>query len=103
MTSDDPETGASGRREVIVPDRVYRAITVFSTLFAMIAVVGGFMLLDRATNRSTAQVGDINILQALLALLIMIIGAIVYVYGTRFQAEGMEKDKEITTEDTNNG
>jgi branched-subunit amino acid ABC-type transport system permease component len=37
------------QRDVVVPLRVYKTVTVFSTLIAVVAVVAGFMLLDAAS------------------------------------------------------
>ncbi|ESP88405.1 DUF7315 family membrane protein [Candidatus Halobonum tyrrellensis] len=97
--------GAGGGREVVVPMRLYKTVTVFSTLIAVVGVVVGFVLLDAATLQvSTLR----SVLVALLAavgfptpsgvltgvfavcgLACILVGAGVYVLGTRFRAEGM--------------
>src|SRR6056297_915845 len=43
----DSEGG--GRRDVVVPLRLYKTITVFSTLIAAASILAGFILLDAAT------------------------------------------------------
>lgn len=112
-------TDARGRREVVVPLRLYKTVTVFSTLIAVVAVVLGFLLLDAATLQvgvfrrlatwMFAVVGvDIAAatLDALLAgagLGVMAFGAAVYVLGTRFRAPDMGKSQEDSPEGTDNG
>ena len=96
---------AEGRREVEVPLRLYKTVTVFSTLIAVVAVVIGFLLLDAATIGTglfrRAVVGLLSalslvpsesVLSALFAiagLLAIAGGAAVYVLGTRFKAREM--------------
>ncbi|MFB6199126.1 MAG: hypothetical protein ABEI52_12820 [Halobacteriaceae archaeon] len=90
-------------REVIVPDPLYRVITVFSTLIAIICVVGGFVLLDLATDRASATLGQINVPLALIAILIIVIGAGQYAFASRFRAEGMETDNNTENKSNDNG
>lgn len=73
---------------------MYKTVTVFSTLFAVGAVVLGFVLLDRATQRATAAPEDVNALVALLGLGSIAAGAVVYAFSTRFRARGMGKPKD---------
>lgn len=86
-----PTGDGPGGRDVAVPLRVYKAVTVFSTLFAVAAVVLGFVLLDRATQRATAAPEDVNVLLAVAGLGSIGAGAVVYAFSTRFRAEGMGK------------
>ncbi|MEF8802214.1 MAG: hypothetical protein V5A38_09115 [Halolamina sp.] len=95
----------SGRREVEVPLRLYKTVTVFSTLIAIVAVVVGFLLLDAATigtgllRRAVISLLSVlsltppeSVLSALFAvagLLCIAGGAVVYVMGTRFKAPEM--------------
>lgn len=79
---------------VVVPMRVYKTVTVFSTLFAVVGVVGGFILLDIATNRAAADIGEINPLVALLGVGLIVLSAAVYAFSTRFQAAEMGNAKE---------
>lgn len=79
----------SGRRDVVVPIRVYKAVTVFSTLFAILAIVLGFVLLDVATNRGMADVSAIDPLLALVGLGVILFGAVLYAFSTRFRTEAM--------------
>jgi len=96
---DEPATG----RDVVVPLRVYKAVTVFSTLFAVAFVLGGFVLLDVATDRATADVGEIDPVLLLVGLAGIVGGAVVYALGTRFRAEGMGKPKDEADEATDDG
>ena len=119
-TGDDHvRTDARGRREVIVPLRLYKTVTVFSTLLAVIAVVLGFLLLDAATlqvgvfRRLAAGLfalvgvdvgaGTLDALLAGAGLAVMALGAGVYVLGTRFRAPDMGKSQEDSPEGTDNG
>lgn len=95
----------AGRREVELPLRLYKTVTVFSTLIAVVSVVVGFLLLDAATlggsllRRAVASVlaalgvavtgGTLSALFAVAGLLTIAFGALVYVVGTRFRAPGM--------------
>jgi uncharacterized membrane protein len=104
---DTAEAGESpsGRREVEVPLRLYKTVTVFSTLIAILAVVVGFLLLDAATigtgllRRAVVGLltalsllpseGVLSALFAVSGLLCIGLGAVVYVLGTRFKAPEM--------------
>ena len=48
VASDDAGE-ATGRRDVVVPMRLYKTITVFSTLIATACILAGFILIDAAT------------------------------------------------------
>jgi len=113
----EPRADAGGGgRDVVVPMRLYKTVTVFSTLIAVVCVVFGFMLLDAATlnvsflgnivTGGLAVVGvavDDGVLSTLFAaggLGIIGFGAGVYVVGTRFRAEGMGKSQEDSDEDS---
>ncbi|ERH04553.1 MAG: hypothetical protein J07HR59_01689 [Halorubrum sp. J07HR59] len=97
-------------REVVVPLSVYKVITVFSTLAAIVTFFLGFLLLDAATLQASIlrelialALGIIGIafadptLTALLSiggLTSIVTGAAVYVLGTRFRAQGMGKPQD---------
>ena len=112
--SDMAEDSPSHDRDIVVPMRLYKTVTVFSTLIAIISVVLGFLLLDAAVL-SLSLIGDLirfslnavwisispSILQAVFAftgLGSIGVGAVVYILGTRFRAEGMGKSQEGTTD-----
>ncbi|WP_336022068.1 DUF7315 family membrane protein [Halobellus salinisoli] len=112
---DGPE--ARRGRDVVVPMRIYKTVTVFSTLIAVVSVVFGFMLLDAATL-NVSFLGNIvrgalaafglaigggllSTVFAALGLAIIAFGAGVYVIGTRFRARGMGKSQEDSGEDSN--
>jgi hypothetical protein len=71
--------------------RVYKTVTVFATLIAVIAVLAGFILLDEATNRAQLALSEVDAVVALLGLGSSVFGAAVYAYSTRFRAAGMGK------------
>lgn len=90
-------------RDVVVPDRLYKSVTVFSTLFAVIAVVGGFIALDVATNASRAAASEVNVVMAAFGVLLIATGGLVYAFASRFRASGMAKDKDSGDETSGNG
>ncbi|MEM4780930.1 MAG: hypothetical protein QXG03_05135 [Halalkalicoccus sp.] len=92
--SDSPPDRPTDDREVLVPMRIYKTVTVFSTLFAVFGVVGGFVLLDVATDRATADLGEVNPLLALAGVGLIVLSAAVYAFSTRFQAAEMGNAKE---------
>ncbi|WP_343192888.1 hypothetical protein [Haloprofundus sp. MHR1] len=118
-TGGGPRRSDSGRRDVVVPMRLYKTITVFSTLIAVVSVVIGFVLIDAATIQfsflrraitgALAAVGlgvAPGVLSAVLALVgitIIGLGAGVYVLGTRFRARGMGNSQEDSDELSDNG
>jgi FtsH-binding integral membrane protein len=83
--------------------RVYKAVTVFTTLFAVVTVVAGFIVLDSATNRAQASLAEVDPLLALLGIGLIVAGAAAYAFSTRFRAEGMGKSKDDTDEGSDNG
>jgi len=98
----NPGEGADAR-DVVVPLRLYKTVTVFSTLFAIVFVLGGFVLLDTATDRATADVSEIDPALAILGVAGIVGGAAVYAFSTRFRAEGMGKPKDESDEPSNDG
>jgi hypothetical protein len=115
----DDAAGDDGRRDVVVPMRLYKTVTVFSTLIAIVGVVVGFVLLDAATIRLSllrrvvlGVLGVVGVsppstvLSAVLAVLGLAsigFGAGVYVLGTRFRARGMGNPQEDADESSDNG
>ncbi len=116
----DESAEDSGRRgrDVVVPMPIYKVVTVFSTLIAVVGVVFGFMLLDAATLnvsflgnavRGAFTLFGISVADGLLSavfaavgLTMIAFGAGVYVLGTRFRARGMGNAQEGSDEDSNN-
>jgi len=94
---------AEDDRSVVVPTAVYKRVTVFSTLIAVVAVVGGFLVLDVATDRATAELGEIDPFIALAGVVLIVFGGATYAFSTRFQADGMGNAKDETDESSNNG
>jgi len=104
----DSDSDPTGRREdgtIVVPMRMYKGITVFSTLVATVLVVLGFVCFDAATRTDhllrtslrwvfesvgvTPSVGVLNVLFGLLGVGLILVGAGSYILGTRFKTEGM--------------
>ncbi|USZ68728.1 hypothetical protein NGM10_03075 [Halorussus salilacus] len=103
-STDDADTeGETRAREVVVPLRLYKVVTVFSTMFAVAFVVGGFVVLDTATQRASLDIEEINVPLAVLGVAMIVAGSVVYAFSTRFRAEGMGKPKDGSDEPSNNG
>jgi voltage-gated potassium channel Kch len=121
-----PGAASTGdRRDVVVPMRLYKTVTVFSTLLAVVAVVLGFVFLDAATasggilralagvvfvggvGLDTATVsGAFRALRpafAVVGLGGIGLGAAVYIVGSRFRTEGMGNPQDDTDEASGNG
>jgi hypothetical protein len=103
VDADATDVGDSDGRDVVVPMRVYKSITVFTTLFAVFSVVGGFVLLDTATDRARAPLSEVDPILALVGIGLILSGAAVYAFSTRFRADGMGKSKDDTDGGKNNG
>jgi hypothetical protein len=106
--SDEPadatgSDGAGGDNDVVVPLRVYKAVTVFSTLFAVVFVLAGFVMVDSATNRATAPLSEVDPVLGTLGLLSLVAGAAIYAFSTRFRTEEMGKSKDGSDEGSDNG
>ncbi|WP_246282689.1 DUF7315 family membrane protein [Natronomonas halophila] len=97
------DADAPGGRDIVVPLRLYKTITVFSTLIAVVAILAGFVLLDRGTQRATASPDEVSLPVVALGLGLIVGGSVVYVFSTRFRTEGMGKPKDDTDEPTDNG
>jgi len=126
MADDDPTSteAAEGRRapgegDVVVPLRLYKTVTVMATLIAILSVLLGFMFLDAATVQTgpllwvldavtgaigvSYDPGALTIPFGLAGLGLIVLGAAVYAFSTRFRTEGMGKSKDDTDEESNNG
>ena len=117
--SDEPSpTGSAdtttGRRDVVVPIRLYKTITVFSTLIATACILGGFIFIDAATLQVSvlrrlllsglASIGlgvDQELFTGVLAIIglsLMAAGTGVFVFSRRFRAPGMGNAPEDSDE-----
>jgi hypothetical protein len=101
--ADTAEAERPGGRDIVVPLRLYKTITVFSTLIAIVAILAGFVLLDRGTQRATASPDEVSLPVVALGLGLIVGGSVVYVFSTRFRTEGMGKPKDDTDEPSDNG
>jgi predicted membrane channel-forming protein YqfA (hemolysin III family) len=102
-TQDTDAEAETRAREVEVPLHLYKVVTVFSTMFAVAFVVGGFIVLDTATRRASLSLDEMNLPLAILGVAMIAAGAVVYAFATRFRAEGMGKPKDDSDEPSNNG
>lgn len=99
--ADDDRAGS--RRDVVVPMSVYKVVTVFSSLFAVVLVVAGMIALDAATDRASAEPEEISLPVAAAGVLAIVLGAVVYAFSTRFRAEGMGNPKDEDDEHSDDG
>jgi hypothetical protein len=99
-TMDDAEVSD---RDVVVPLPLYKIVTVFSTLISGAAVVFGFAVLDRATRRASASVGEVDPMLALFGLFLIGGGGALYAFSGRFRAPGMGTTKNDDAERSGNG
>jgi hypothetical protein len=92
----NPDTSEKRPRDddVIVPMSVFKVVTVFSTLIAAAAVVGGFVIIDLATQGGLAPRSEINVILALIGVGSIVFGSVIYVFSTRFRTEGMRSPKD---------
>ena len=104
-----------GRRDIVVPLRLYKTITVFSTLIAAVSILIGFILLDAATLRVSvlrslivAGIEAVGItpnqdllggLLGIAGLGLMAFGSGVFVLSSRFRAPGMGNAQEDADEE----
>ncbi|WP_368277055.1 DUF7315 family membrane protein [Halorussus halobius] len=102
-TTDRTDDDRPGGREIEVPLHLYKVVTVFSTMFAVAFVVGGFVVLDSATQRAQLSLSEMNLPLAILGVGMIAAGAVVYAFSTRFRAEGMGKPKDDSDEQSDNG
>jgi Na+-translocating ferredoxin:NAD+ oxidoreductase RnfE subunit len=112
-SQNDADTTDTGPREVTVPLRIYKAVTVFSTLVAIICVILGFAFLDAATAGTgplsvlfnalgVGGGGAFTLVSALVGLAFIGLGAGTYVLGTRFRTAGMGKSQDDSDEPSDN-
>jgi hypothetical protein len=99
----DAPRRADDGKDIIVPLRTYKTVTVFSTLLAVVFVLAGFVMLDSATNRATAAFSEIDPLLGILGLASLVFGAAIYAFSTRFRTAEMGKAKDDADEGSDNG
>lgn len=118
-TASDSAPSGGGRRDVVVPLRLYKTITVFSTLIAALSILAGFILLDAATLEVSVLRGvivsaigllgvspDQGLLSGLLGVVglsLMALGSGVFILSSRFRADGMGNSQEDSDEQSTNG
>ena len=95
--------GAPAGRDIVVPLRMYKTVTVFSTLIAIVAILGGFVLLDSGTQRATASPEEVSLPVVALGLGLIVGGSAVYAFSTRFRTAEMGKAKDDTDEESGDG
>ena len=98
-----PDDADAPDGDVVVPLRLYKTVTVFSTLIAIVAILAGFVLLDRGTQRATASPEEVSLPLVALGLALIVGGSAVYAFSTRFRTAEMGKSKDDTDEGSDNG
>ncbi|MFB6074393.1 MAG: hypothetical protein ABEJ89_05225 [Haloarculaceae archaeon] len=96
-------TDAGDARDVIVPLRVYKTVTVFSTLFAVVGVLAGFVLLDQATHRAQLPLSKVDPVLGIAGIGLIVLAAATYAFSTRFRTAEMGKSKDESDEPSDNG
>lgn len=97
------DDGALRDGDVVVPMEIYKVVTVFSTLFAVVLVVGGMIALDAATQRGMAAREEVHLAWATVGVGSIVFGAAVYAFASRFRATGMGNPKDADDEDSDDG
>lgn len=109
----------TGPRDIVVPARLFKLVTVATTLLAVPAVVLGFMFLDAATLQTSVarrtvlfvvswlglpiDESLVSVLLGLVGIGLIAAGAGIYIVGSRFRAAGMGNAEEDTDEGSTNG
>lgn len=109
----------AGPRDVVVPTRLFKLVTVATTLLAVPTVVLGFMFLDAATLQTSVaratvlfvvnwlglpvEESVVSILLGFVGIGLIVLGAGIYIVGSRFRAAGMGNAEEDTDEQSTNG
>jgi len=100
-----------GEDTIVVPMRMYKRISVFSTLLAVALIVFGFFMFDAATQpqsifrRAVVWVlgtvgvvppsGVLDVGFGLFGVALILLGGGSYVLGSRFKTSGMLADEEV--------
>lgn len=101
--ADAGRSDSSNRREIVVPLRLYKTITVFSTIIAIASVLGGFIVLDVATDSTQADINEVSVLLSILGIGLIAFGGVTYAFSTRFQTAEMGNAKDDEDEESDNG
>ena len=72
-----PDDAEASDDDVVVPLRLYKTVTVFSTLIAIVAILAGFVLLDQGTQRATASPEEVSLPLVALGLALIVGGSAV--------------------------
>ncbi|MFW5919611.1 MAG: DUF7315 family membrane protein [archaeon] len=113
------EGASASGREVVVPMALYKRVTVFGTLVAILTVLFGFVALDAALySRSIVRVnvlwflervglptapGVVSAAFAVIGLGLVVLGAWSYVLSTRFRTEGMGTARDAPSSEVDDG
>jgi len=100
---DDDGDSRGTRRHVDVPMPIFKAVTVFTTFFAIGLIIIGLLLVDRGTDRARAPADDIDIWITALGVACIVLAAIVYAFSTRFTPEQRANDKGESSQADNDG
>lgn len=95
MTTDE---GDDQRRQVAVPMRLYKVVTVLTTMLAVVGIVLGLILLDQGTNRARAAPEDVDVLVTAAGVVMIVAAAAAYAFSTRFTPPERANDKGDSSE-----
>ncbi len=95
-------SGDSGRRHVAVPLSIFKIVTVFTTFIAVGAIILGFVLIDRGTDRAQAAPEDVDIFITGAGVVLILLAAIMYAFSTRFTPQERANDKGTSAESEDN-
>ncbi len=92
------DSGTNGRRQVAVPIELYKIVTIFTTLIAVLAIVIGFLLIDSGTNRLRAPADEVNLVVTVAGVTMIALATVIYAFSTRFTPPERANDKGTSTE-----
>jgi hypothetical protein len=109
----------AGPRDIVVPTRLFKLVTVATTLLAVPTVVLGFMFLDAATLQTSVARATVlfvvnwlgmpidesvvSIALGFVGIGLIALGAGIYIVGSRFRAAGMGNAEEDSDQESTNG
>ena len=82
---------------------IFKAVTVFTTFFAVMAIIAGLLLIDRGTDRARAPPDEVNLWVTALGVALIVLAAAVYAFSTRFTPAERANDKGDSSQSNNDG
>lgn len=97
------DSDLSDRRHIDVPMPIFKAVTVFTTLFAVVAIIVALLLIDHGTDRARAPPDEVNVWVTVLGVVLIVLAAAVYAFSTRFTPAERANDKGGSSQSDNDG